>query len=152
MDIIETEDMWVLRAERRLTIPQIKAAAAELGPQIDASAQHANLTVRAPWIFIAHNLPKDGKTSFEWQICRPLVEAGDYAGPFELVRLEPIMVARAVHRGPIRTLFTQGYAPLVSAITESRHAFSGESREIYRHYAGPGAAYQEIEIQFGLAY
>jgi hypothetical protein len=33
----------------------------------------------------------------------------------------------------------------------SRHNFSGESREIYHRWAGHGARYHEIEIQFGLA-
>ena len=152
MNVTETNDMWVLSARRRLSIGQVKAAGAELSPLIDAEIAKAGMTACEPWIFVAHNLPRDGKTLFDWRICRPVVAPLPYEGTFELLHLEPIMVASATHRGPIRTLFTQGYAPLVAAITNSRHTFSGESREVYRRFNGPGAGYQEIEIQFGLSY
>ncbi len=152
MRIVETDDMWVLSCARRLAIPQVKGAAAELCPAIDAEIERAGMTAKEPWVFIAENLPKNGKTLFEWRCCRPIAEPLDYDGPFELLHLEPIMVASAIHLGPVRTLFSQGYAPLVRAIEESRHAFSGESRELYHQYDGPKAGYQKIEIQFGLSY
>ncbi|GLR49453.1 hypothetical protein KYK30_03240 [Shinella yambaruensis] len=58
----------------------------------------------------------------------------------ELRHLEPTIVASRVHQGSLRTLFTQGYAPLVAEIKLSRHVFSGESREVYHGWNGPGAA------------
>lgn len=152
MKIIETEDMWVMSCARRLTIPQVKQAAGELCPQIDAEIAKAGMLPREPWVFVARNLPKDSRTLFEWRACRPVIAPADYGGPMDFLRLEPIMVASATHQGPIRTLFTKGYAPLVAAISESRHTFSGESRELYHQFDGPGAGYQRIEIQFGLAY
>jgi len=152
MQIVETEDLWVLSQSRRLTIPQVKAAAAEICPQIDAEISRLGMSAGEPWIFVSHNLPRNAKTPFDWRCCRPVCRPDFYDGPFELLHLEPIMVAAQMHLGPIRTLFTQGYAPLVKAIEESRHAFSGESRELYHHYDGPQAGYQKIEIQFGLAY
>lgn len=152
MKIVETEDLWVLSQSRRLTIPQVKAAAAEICPQIDADIKRLGLTPGDPWVFVSYNLPKDGKTPFNWRCCRPILKPASYDGPFELMHLEPIMAAVQVHQGPIRTLFTQGYAPLIKAIEQSRHAFSGESRELYHSYDGPKAGYQKIEIQFGLAY
>lgn len=152
MHIVETEDLWVLSQSRRLTIAQVRAAAAEICPQIDAEIKRSGLIAREPWIFVAHNLPRNGTTTFDWRCCRPVSRPAAYDGPFALLHLEPIMVATRTHQGPIRTLFTQGYAPLVEAIEESRHAFSGESRELYHHYDGPKAGYQKIEIQFGLAY
>lgn len=151
MQIKETEDMWVLQIGRSLRIPEVKRFAAEYALLIEGQIAAANLTVAGPWLFIAQCLPKDGKTPFDWRICRPVLRPESYDGAIELCHLEPIMVAARTHLGPLRTLFTQGYAPLVSDIEMSRHEFSGESREIYHDWRGPGAPYQRIDIQFGLA-
>lgn len=152
VEIKETEPMLVLSAGRRLTIPQIKLVSAELTVAIDADIERCGLQIAGPWVFVARNLPKDGKTEFDIRFCRPVVSADGYDGAFDVEQLEPIMVASALHQGPMRTLFTQGYAPLVREIEFSRHAFSDESREIYHQWAGQGARYHKIEIQFGLDY
>ncbi|MEI2302341.1 hypothetical protein [Ensifer sp. MJa1] len=151
MQIKETDAMRVLSIARRLTIPEVRTESAALAPVIEAEMERAGLAAADPWIFIAHNLPKNAKTLFGWRICRPVKVGKDYRGGFDIIDLEPIMVASALHQGPMRSLFTQGYAPLVTAIEMSRHNFSGESREIYHRWAGQGARYHEIEIQFGLA-
>jgi len=152
MDIKETEPMLVLSVARRLTIPEVRAAALELTPAIDAEIERHGLAVAGPWLFVSQHLPKDSRTAFDIRLCRPIVDADGYEGSFTIERLEPIMVASAVHQGTMRTLFTQGYAPLVHDIEHSRHVFSGESREIYHQWAGQGGRYHRIEIQFGLAY
>ncbi|MGF6173931.1 hypothetical protein [Ensifer sp. 4252] len=151
MNIRETDAMRVMSIARRITIPDVRHAAAELAPLIEAEIGRAGLTPAGPWIFIAQNLPKNATTAFDWRICRPVEGGKDYHGALDMITLEPIMVASALHQGPMRSLFTQGYAPLVEKIEMSRHNFSGESREIYHRWAGPGARYHEIEIQFGLA-
>lgn len=151
MDIKETPDLWVLRAKRHLRIPDIKQAAIECTPQIEKQIAESGLKVGGPWLFISYDLPKDSKTFFDWEICRPVEKPERYDGTMELHHLEPIIVASKVHQGSLRTLFTRGYAPLVAEIELSRHIFSGESREIYHSWNGPGAAYHNIEIQFGLA-
>lgn len=151
MNIIETPDMWVLCMRRRLRIPEIRQAATELAPIIEGAIGDYGLTVAGPWIFIAHGLPKDGRTPFDWQICRPVESPEGYGGTVELRHLEPTIVASRIHQGSLRTLFTQGYAPLVAEIELSRHVFSGESREVYHGWNGPGAACHRIEIQFELA-
>ncbi|HEV7304826.1 GyrI-like domain-containing protein [Ensifer sp.] len=151
MHIKETDAMRVLSVARQLTIPQVKTESAVLAPAIEAEMDRAGLKPAGPWIFIAQNLPKDAKTPFDWRICRPVTGGDDYRGNLDLIELEPVMVASARHQGPMRSLFTQGYAPLITAIEMSRHNFSGESREIYHRWAGQGARYHEIEIQFGLA-
>lgn len=152
MKIVETPDMWVLSAARRLTIPEVRTAAAALTAAIDAEIERKGLKVAGPWVFVSHGLPRDGKTAFPCRFCRPVEPGAAYDGPFELVHLEPIMAASTLHQGPLRTLFTQGYAPLVQAIEKSRHAFSGESREVYHDWNGGKARYHRIEIQFGLKY
>ncbi|WP_421759634.1 hypothetical protein [Devosia sp.] len=152
MEIKEAEPMLVLSARRTLTIPQVKSVAAEITAAIDADIKRDHLEIAGPWVFVAQNLPKDGSTDFDVRFCRPVVSASDYVGAFETHQFEPIMVASAIYQGPMRTLFTQGYAPLVREIEHSRHTFSGESREIYHQWAGQGAKYHRIEIQFGLAY
>ncbi|ANH03937.1 hypothetical protein [Shinella sp. HZN7] len=151
MNIIETPDMWVLCLKRRLRIPEIRQAATELAPIIEKAIGDHGLTVAGPWTFLAHGLPKDGRTPFDWQICRPVERPEEYAGAVELRHLEPTIVASRVHQGSLRTLFTQGYAPLVAEIELSRHVFSGESREVYHGWNGSGATCHRIEIQFELA-
>lgn len=151
MDIKETPDLWVVRETRYLRIPDIKQASAELAGIIDKRIIDAGLNADGPWLFISHNLPKDGKTFFDWEICRPVKRPEHYDGPLQLVHLEPIIVASKVHQGSLRTLFTKGYAPLVAEIEMSRHHFSGESREVYHGWNGAGSAYHNIEIQFCLS-
>ena len=151
MQIVETEDMWVLSVARRLAIRDVGAAAAELSPALLREAEALGIRQAGPWTFIARNLPKDGKTMFDWRICLPVDKPDQYAGALDLIHLEPIIVASATHRGSLRTLFSRGYAPLVADIEHSRHVFSGESREVYHDWRGPGSPYQRIEIQFGLA-
>lgn len=151
MNIVETPDMWVLSAARRISLRDVAPVSAELAPVMMAEVEDLGLTVAGPWIFIGHNLPRNGKTPFDWRICLPIQLPVAYAGRFELMHLEPIMVASALHRGSLRTLFSKGYGPLVAEIERSRHVFSGESREVYHDWRGAGAPYHLIEIQFGLA-
>ena len=151
MNIIETQDMWVLSASRRISIRDAATVSAELSPAMMTEVDELGLTTSGPWVFIAHGLPRDGKTPFDWRICLPIQRPAAYAGRFELMHLEPIIVASALHRGSLRTLFSKGYGPLVSEIERSRHVFSGESREVYHDWRGPGSPYHLIEIQFGLA-
>lgn len=151
MNIVETQDMWVLSAARRIRIRDVAGVSAELSPVMMAEVEESGLAVAGPWVFIANNLPRDGKTLFDWRICLPVERPAAYSGRFELTHLEPIIVASALHRGSLRTLFSKGYGPLVSEIERSRHLFSGESREIYHDWRGPDSPYHLIEIQFGLA-
>ncbi|WP_374629490.1 hypothetical protein [Pannonibacter indicus] len=151
MKIHPTEDLRVLSIARRLRIPDVGAAAAELAPVIEADCHRHGLVSAAPWIFIAQGLPRDGKTEFDWRICLPVTGAETYDGPLDFLHLEPVMVASAVHMGPLRSLFTQGYRPLLQDIEASRHVLSGQSREIYHDWRGAGASFGRIEIQFELA-
>lgn len=151
MLIKDTEEMWVLQVGRRLCIPEVRDFAAEYAPLIDRQISASNLTVVGPWHFISQWLPRDGKTPFDWRICRPVARPTAYDGSIELRHLEPIVVAARTHLGSLRTLYTQGYAPLIAEIEMSRHVFSGESREVYHDWSGPGSSYQRIAIQFGLA-
>ncbi|MCM5558696.1 GyrI-like domain-containing protein [Pleomorphomonas sp. JP5] len=151
MNIVETQDMWVLSAARRIRIRDVASVSAELYPGMMTEVEDLRLTVAGPWTFISNDLPRDGKTLFDWRICLPIERPLAYSGGFELMHLEPIIAASALHRGSLRTLFSKGYGPLVSEIERSRHVFSGESREIYHDWRGPGSSYHLIEIQFGLA-
>lgn len=151
MQIVETEDMWVLSIARRLAIRDVGTVAEELSPVLLQEAEALGIRQAGPWTFIARNLPRDGKTLFDWRICLPVDKPDRYAGALDLIHLEPIIVASATHRGSLRTLFSRGYAPLVADIEHSRHVFSGESREVYHDWRGAGAPYHLIEIQFGLA-
>lgn len=150
MDIKETPDLWVLCEKKKLRVPGIKRAAAEYAIKIEAEIKSSGLEIDGPWLFISLNLPKNGKTFFDWKICRPVKKPEHYKGELELAHLEPIMVASKVHQGPLRTLFTKGYAPLAAELDVSRYVYSGESREIYHGWNGPGATCHNIEIQFGL--
>ncbi len=151
MNIKETPDLWVLREKRRLRIPDIRQVAAECAVRLQKQITEAELEADGAWLFISHNLPKDGKTFFDWEICCPVRKPAEYDGPAELIHLEPIMVASRLYQGSLRTLFTQGYAPLIAELDMSRYIYSGDSREIYHGWNGAGSSYHQIEIQFGLA-
>lgn len=153
MMISETDAFKAVTATRRLAIRDVKDAAAELSPKIEIEIGNGGLTMAGPWIFIAQNLPHDGKTQFDWMICCPVTVPTGYRhrGAFELRDFEPVMVATRIYQGTMRGLFTRGYAPLVEEIGASRHVFAGESREIYHAWNGQKAGYHRIEIQFVLA-
>ncbi|KVK51944.1 hypothetical protein L903_01020 [Agrobacterium sp. JL28] len=151
MEIKETPEMWVVRFGQRLRIPDVRQAAAEYSAIIDRQLAEHRLEADGPWIFISHNLPRDSKSLFDWEICRPIRKPVQWDETIELHHLEPIIVASRVHQGSLRSLFTKGYAPLVAEIEMSRHHFSGESREIYHGWNGHGSSYHNIEIQFGLS-
>ena len=117
MQIKETAALKVLSAQQRLSIPQIRQVAAELTPAIAAEAVRLGLVEDGPWTFIAHGLPKDGQTLFDLRFCLPVRgDASAADSPFELIELEPIMVAASTYQGPLRSLFTRGYRPLVTVI------------------------------------
>jgi effector-binding domain-containing protein len=151
MQIKRARDMWVLRLERTLRIPEIGQAAAELAPLIDGQIGAAKLQVDGPWVFISHGLPKDSETPFNWAICRPVIKPDRYDGAIELRHLPSITVASADYEGGLGSLFTKGYAPLLAEIEAAGHALSGESREIYHDWSAQGGAPHRIEIQFGLS-
>ncbi|MCW5705673.1 hypothetical protein [Shinella sp.] len=132
MNIIETPDMWGLCMRRRLRIPEIRQAAAELAPIIEGAVGDYGLTVAGPWIFTAHGLPKDGRTPFDWQICRPVEGPEGYGGTVELHRLEPTIVASRIHQGSLRTLDPVRTRPLNE---KTRGASPGFSSVLWRRAA-----------------
>lgn len=150
LDIKTTAPMTVLSAERMITIPEVAAVSAELCPVIMQDAERHGLTITGPWIFVSYGFPKDAQTTFKIEFCLPVTIQDSYRGDFVLKTLEPILCAAGQHKGPLRTLFSDGYGKLLQATTAAGHRFSGESREIYHRWQGPDAADNRIEIQFGL--
>ena len=150
MDIKTTDPLTVLSAERRITLGEVATVSAELCPAIEQEAQQHGMAISGPWIFVSHGLPQDAYTAFRIEFCLPVSASGSYQGDFTLKTLAPMLCAAKQHIGPLRTLFSEGYGPLVQAITDAGHDFSGESREVYRRWHGPDAADNQIEIQFGL--
>ncbi|WP_106751482.1 hypothetical protein [Pannonibacter carbonis] len=151
MNIHPTPEMWVLSIAKRLRIPDIRAVSGDLAAIIEADRAASGLDVAGPWLFLSRNLPKDGKTEFDWRICLPVSGHERYGGALELVYLPSTIVASAVYLGGLRSLFTKGYRPLVQEIELSRHEFTGQSREVYHDWRGATAPYGKIEIQFELA-
>ena len=115
MKIKETQDLWVLRQRSRLRIPDVKKSAEKYAATIEEQIRQAGLEIDGPYLFISHKLPKDSKTFFDWEICRPVKQPGRYDGDIELAHLEPIMVASKIHQGSLRT--TTGPAPAVHITT-----------------------------------
>ncbi|QFU15807.1 hypothetical protein GDR74_05985 [Microvirga thermotolerans] len=150
MEIKMTNPITVLSAERMLTLPEVASASAELCPAMARDAERHGLTVDGPWIFVSHGLPKDSRTAFRIAFCLPVSVAAPYDGAYAVKTLEPMVCASGRHEGPLPTLFSDGYGPLLRAIEDAGHALSGESREIYHRWQGPDSAGNRIEIQFGL--
>ncbi|MCF8481252.1 MAG: GyrI-like domain-containing protein [Rhodospirillum sp.] len=152
MEIKQTADMWVVSLERWLRIPDIGAAGLDCGALIEERVAKDGLTASGPWIFVSHDLPKDGETLFRWEICRPVHRPSETAVVDGAARpLPPIRVATRTHRGPLSSLFPDCYGPLVQEIVASGLGFSGESREVYHVWKGSEDPGNEVEIQFGLA-
>lgn len=150
MDIGKTDPVTVLSAEHTVTIPEIAALGAELCPLMEQDAARHGLAVNGPWTFVSHGLPQDGRTAFKVAFCLPVSGGDAYDGAYALKRLEPIRCASRLYTGPLGTLFSDGYGPLVQAAQDAGHAFTGESREVYHRWSGADAVDNVIEIQFAL--
>ena len=151
MEVKYTSDMWGLLVRRKLRISDIRQTASEISPLIEDQIKEEKLQINGPWLFISYNLPKNGKTFFDWEIFRPVQKPDNYYGKIELCHLLPIKVASIDYRGTLRSLFTKGYMPFVAAIEASHHNFSGESREVYHFWDTDTSMQNHIEIQFGLS-
>lgn len=150
MELKTTDHRTMLSVERTITIPEIAGVSAELCPALAEDAERHGLTINGPWTFVAHNRPGDGRTAFRIEICLPVSAGGPYRGKYTLKSLEPILCASCHYKGALRSLFSDGYDPLLRAITIAGHGLSGESREVYHRWRGPDAADNWIEIQIGL--
>jgi effector-binding domain-containing protein len=150
LEIKTTDLMMVLSPERMIKIPEVAAVSAELCPAMMQDAERQGLVINGPWIVVSHSLPKDGQTAFRIEFCLPVSDGITYRGDYVIKSLKPIVCAAKQYRGPLQTLFSDGYGPLLQAIDTAGHALSGESREVYHQWEGPGATDNQIEIQFGL--
>jgi hypothetical protein len=148
---IETSPaLVVVKRRRRLSIPEIARAGAELGPEIDGAIAASGLEVAGPWMFVSHGLPRDPLSLFDWEICRP-VRAPEGRAVDGIDALPAVRVATRTFEGPLSGLFAEGYAPLLSGIAEAGLALSGESREVYHLWEGDPERMARVAIQFVLA-
>lgn len=150
MEIKRTDPVTVLSAERMSTLADIASLSAELCPALTQDAERHGLVANGPWIFVSYNLPKDGQSPFRIEFCLPVSANSAYQGRYALKTLRSIDCAAAHHKGPLQTLFSEGYGPLLQEISTAGHELSGESREVYHRWSGPDGADNRIEIQFGL--
>lgn len=143
--------MTVLYAVQELTIPEVSIYADKYGTEIMAEVEKYGLRIAGPWVFIAHHLPKNGKTRYKAEFCLPIEKGETYAGDrFPVKTLNRFPCACAEYHGKLRSLFTQGYQPLVREMVAEKMNFTGESREVYHAWHGPNSPENRIEIQFGI--
>jgi len=150
LEIKKTDFITVLSAERTIAIPAIATVSAEVCSALMEDAGRHGLMVNGPWTFVSHNLPRDNHTAFRVEFCLPVSAGSAYQGRYALRVLEPILCASRHHQGPLQSLFSGGYGPLLQEVKTTGYALSGESREIYHRWQGPDAADNHIEVQFGL--
>ncbi|WP_043539844.1 GyrI-like domain-containing protein [Salinarimonas rosea] len=144
VEVKEIEALPVLIRRRRLTLPEVGAAAAEECPRLEDEAAARGLAVSGRFVFSAAGLPMDAATPFDLAFCLPVAAGADCE------RLPPFRCAAIDYRGPLADLFAQGYRPLLEAIAAAGHVPSGSSREVYHRWAGPGDTHNHVEIQIGL--
>lgn len=151
MEIKTTEALRVAYIEDFLTIADIRERSRTLGARIYDEVQKQQAGTSGGWVFIAHNLPKNGKTKFRIQFCLPVTEVMNESGDVKVQELKAVRCLSSLYEGSMRSLFTKGYAPLVNRLKSEAMPVTGESRELYHSWNGPSASDNRIEIQFMLA-
>lgn len=143
MEIKDVPPLSVVRQHRRLTLPEVGTASVEASAAVTAAAEAAGLSAAGPWIFAAHGLPHDRETVFDLDYCLPVTGGTD--------RLPALHCAAQVYEGPLKGLFSDGYAPLLAAIAAAGLRPTGESREVYHCWEGPDSPANRVEIQIAVA-
>lgn len=144
--------MTVVYHSVRTTIPGIFEKSETECPKLIKAVDALGLSSSGPWIFIAHNLAKNGQDQFQLEFCLPVtgnqesMKKGQETIPMKI--LPAMDCASFTWRGPIRHLFTRGYGPLLKSIKDAGLKLSGESREIYHVWNGKKSTENEVEIQF----
>ncbi|MDO2949351.1 GyrI-like domain-containing protein [Aeromonas simiae] len=146
MEIITLPERTVLAQTHTLTLAEVGLRSAATCPALEQRARQLGLTIDGPWQFVAEGLPERADHPFTLRICLPV--QGEHPA---LTRLPACRCARRLYQGPLNALFEQGYQPLLAAIRAQGLPLSGESREVYHHWAGPDSPDNRIEIQFVLA-
>ncbi|MBW7984647.1 GyrI-like domain-containing protein [Enterobacillus tribolii] len=142
------EPLTVAYVERVLTIPDIKILSMVCGKLIETELRRQDISVTGPWIFVANNLPHDGKTLFTMRFCLPVSEGINDSGEVKSGILPGGTCISSCYTGNLRSLFTRGYAPVVRYLKGNRIPVTGESREVYHNWFGAGSEENNIELQF----
>lgn len=152
MDVKQTTLGTVLCIRKHLTLPEVGHVSQDCCSAILDIIDRSALTVTGPWHFVSYGLPDDTESEFEIEFCLPVV--GD--GPEALAHqakyhtLPAFRCATRQYSGELSGLFEHGYRPLLEAIKAEGYELTGESREVYHQWFGPGSADNVIEIQFGI--
>ncbi|GIZ11063.1 AraC family transcriptional regulator [Pseudomonas sp. NCCP-436] len=143
MNIQHIEAISVLQQQHRLNIAQIGERAAAALAELQADAAARGMEISGPPIFQAQQMPQDAQCEFSLAFCLPV--SGKTAQ-----QLPALRCASRIYQGALDGLFSEGYEPLLAAITAAGLRPSGESREVYHCWHGPQSADNRIEIQIGL--
>lgn len=151
MQIKVQDELYVAYVSNMLCIPEIAKYSIDAQKTIESELKKQNIKVDNKWIFISYNLPKNGKTKYKIDFCLIVDEQAQAAGAVSVKKLNKVSCVSSCYTGPLRSLFTQGYAPLLKDIVAGKIMLTNESREVYHFWNGPSAKDNQIEIQFILA-
>jgi hypothetical protein len=145
------EPMQVIYATQQLTIPEVGSYAKLYCAKIIEETEEYGLRIVGPWVFVACDLPRNGRQRYKVDFCLPIENGEAYTGNnFAVKNLEPLVCAFTEYRGKLRQLFSKGYQPLVREIVAAKMKFTGESREVYHVWVDSASPDNRIEIQFGV--
>ncbi|MBK8800893.1 MAG: GyrI-like domain-containing protein [Fibrobacteres bacterium] len=149
MQIKTVDPLTVVYSRQELSIREVGEASASILAQIQGEVDRAGVKPCGSWIFIHHNLPKNGSDKHVVEFCLPVDLPQGVTLGFPTWTLEAFPCAWAHYQGAMRSFFTKGVQPLVKEMKTAGLSISSESREIYHRWAGPNSPENEIEIQFG---
>ncbi|EOZ3812830.1 hypothetical protein [Citrobacter youngae] len=151
MQIKVQDELYVAYVRHILCIPEVAKYSVDAQKIIELELTKQGVEINNKWIFISYNLPKNGKTKYKMDFCLIVDEHAQTAGEMSVQKLDKVTCASICYNGPLRSLFTQGYAPLLKSIVDEKLILTNESREVYHIWNGPSAKDNQIEIQFILA-
>ncbi|MBK9577960.1 MAG: GyrI-like domain-containing protein [Fibrobacterota bacterium] len=142
--------LTVVYSRQELSIREVGEASASILARIQDEVDRAGIKPSGSWIFIHHDLPKNGSEKHMVEFCLPVdLPDGLVALGFPTRTLPEFPCAYVHYQGAMRSFFTKGVQPLVKGMLAAGLSISSESREIYHRWVGPNSPENGIEIQFG---
>ncbi|MBK9577974.1 MAG: GyrI-like domain-containing protein [Fibrobacterota bacterium] len=131
MQIKTVDPLTVVHSCQELLIREVGEASASILAQIQGEVDRAGIKPCGSWIFIHHDLPKNGSDKHVVEFCLPVDLPQGVTLGFPTRKLAAFPCAWTLYQGAMRSFFTRGVQPLVKEMKEAGLSISSESREVY---------------------
>ena len=146
-----TPECTVLMASFKSSLKDLMTKVCTLPDDIMEESQSLALEITGNLMFIYHGADGNPDKELKIDVALPVKMPTSYSGKHTLAQLTAFESFDAVYVGNMTDLGTQGYEPMMQAMSEQRINVSDVCREIYNVWEGPESENNEIVLQIGVA-